>query len=539
MNEIIDAVISINTNKQYERKVISSFIYNKYSNNETTTKDNIIKFNLKRNLYDIKKKFIRLSLSRFTALNDQDLDEFTINIEELFQLSEGVKLREENLRYFNRQENFNHNRKYFISTVDENHTKKVINYYTSSNTNNSIDTDRIKNKSNSPFKMSIVKDNTLNLELLNENKKLKNNIFKNDLINTEVNSSQVKKLREGYLFNSFVFFKQTVNGENFNTFAEKNGVRCGLLIEKYKLVNDEFVRSGAKFYTKKRSENNLQNLPSIVEDEAVQYGKTYKYVISDVYLYAYPDEDNRFVLNYYLLCDNKTETESIVCSENVAPPPPKNLNFMYNEEKRSLKITWEEPTNYQYDAKGFQILKRFSLDEPYTVIQQLEGHNSSDDYQFKEVIESSVITKTNGVKFEYHDKNYEPGRITIYTIRTIDAHGFISDYSAQIAILYDPFEQKLIVDKVSVKGAKRDYPNQKIKRNSIFFKNNTDIINNVCTVLNPTSVHLYITPEYGGFIKNNGQTEQIFGSDYQFTITKLNNMSSYKEKFKIQNFNLS
>ena len=45
-----------------------------------------------------------------------------------------------------------------------------------------------------------------------------------------------------------------------------------------------------------------------------------------------------------------------------------------------------------------------------------------------------------------------------------------------------------------------------------------------------------------GYLKRNDipvKTEQIFGSDYQFTITKLNNMSSYKEKFKIQNFNLS
>tara|TARA_B100001989_G_scaffold63756_1_gene43012 strand:- start:438 stop:2057 length:1620 start_codon:yes stop_codon:yes gene_type:complete len=539
MNEIIDAVISISTNKQYERKVFSSFIYNKYSNNETTTRDNIIKFNLKRNLNDIKKKFIRLSLSRFTALNDQDLDEFTLNIYELFQLSEIINLKEEHLKYFNRQENFNHNRRYYINTIDEDHMTKVINYYTSNNTNNTVDSDRIKIESSRPSKMSIIKDDTLNLELLNNNKKVKNHIFKNDLINTEVNTSQLKKINEGYLFNSFVFLKQTVNGENFNSFAKKNGVRCGLLIEKYKLVNDEFVRSGAKFYTKKRSEDNLQNLPKIIEDEAIQYGKTYKYVISDVYLYAYPDEENRFILNYYLLCDNKTETEAIVCRENIAPPPPKNLNFKYNEEKRSLKITWEEPTNYQYDAKGFQILKRFTLDEPYTVIQQLEGHSSSDDYQFKEVIESNIITKTSGVKFEYHDKNYEPGRVTIYAIRTIDAHGFISDYSAQIAILYDPFEQKLIVDKVSSKGAKRDYPNQKVKRNSIFFKNNIDIIENVCTVLNPASVHLYITPEFGGFIKGNGQTEQIFGSDYQFTITKLNNMSSYKDKFKIENFNLS
>jgi len=261
--------------------------------------------------------------------------------------------------------------------------------------------------------------------------------------------------------------------------------------------------------------------------------------LSDVYLYAYPDAENRFALNYYLFCDTPAVSEEITCRENIKPPPPLNLNFKYNEELRNLKIKWQEPTNYQYDAKGYQILRRYSLDEPFTVIKQLEGHHRHDDFRFSEIIDTQSREFNEGViPYDFTDLSYEPGKITIYAIRTIDAHGLISDYSAQFAILYDPFEEELIIDCVSLKGASRDYPNEKVRERSIFFKNKVDIVDNLPTIKNPSKITLYITPEFGGYSKSS-INRKLLDEEYQFTITKLNNMSMYKEKFSITNFNLS
>lgn len=543
MENIVDSIISISTNKTKERSVVSSFIYNKYSNSETTNEDSLITNNLKSNKNDIKNKFIRLKLSKEMLDLDLDLDEFTLNVPELYNIAKIFSLDSADLLYFNRQINYNNKRDYHIFSLDETSVRNAISYLAADEEISNLDTNKIRKTSVSAAKISTLKDEDLNLNLLNNNNIFSNNdiFLENNLINNvESQVSQSNQVKNGFMFNTFKPIKKFVNSEGFLTFAEKNGVRCGFLLEKFKLVDGDYIRVSSRFFTKKKSERNLENLPNMIEDEAVQYGKTYKYIISDVYLYAYPDVTNRFVLNYYLLCDNPCMTKDIECRENEKPPPPLNIKFMYNQDQRQLEINWQEPRNYQYDAKGYQILKRQSVSEPFTVIKQLEGHYRYDDYKFREIVDADSKVFSEGViPYSCIDKTYEPGRITIYAIRTIDAHGHISDYSEQLAILYDPFEEELIVDLVSTKGAKRDYPNSKIKKKSIFFKNKVDIVDNLPIVKNPSKISLYITPEFGGYSKSLNSNIKLIDENYQFSITKLNSMTIHKEKFKITNFNLS
>lgn len=547
MENTIDSIISISTNKTKERSIISSFTYNKYSNGETTNKDDIITNNLKRNNNDIKNKFIRLrianSINSSTFTSDLDLDEFTLDLPELYNAADISSLSESDLTYFNRQINYNNKRNYYIFKLDREEVDTAVSFLTSNEEISNLDKTKILRTSTNSSKISVLKDDELNLDLLNNNNIFSNNdIFEeNEIINkTGIDTSQSNQVKNGFLFNTFKPIKQIINNEGFISFSLKNGVRCGFLLEKFKLINNEYTRVSSRFFTKKRFEPNLQNLPRIIEDEAVQYGQTYKYVLSDVYLYAYPDLRNRFMLNYYLLCDNPCMSDDIECRENEKPPPPLNIKFRYDEKLRQLKINWQEPTNYQYDAKGYQILKRHNIEDPFTVIKQLEGHYRYDDYRFTEIIDAESKIYTEGVvPYEFIDKSYEPGKITIYAIRTIDAHGHISNYSEQIAILYDPFEEELIVDIVSAKGAERDYPNTKIKNKSIFFKNKVDIVDNLPIVKNPSKVTLHITPDFGGFsYPGSGNNVKLIDDEYQFTITKLNNMLTHKEKFSITNFNL-
>tara|TARA_R100000027_G_C2203562_1_gene80732 strand:- start:10 stop:648 length:639 start_codon:yes stop_codon:yes gene_type:complete len=212
---------------------------------------------------------------------------------------------------------------------------------------------------------------------------------------------------------------------------------------------------------------------------------------------------------------------------------------MYNENSRELKINWEEPKNYQQDAKGYQILRRYSLDEPFELVKQLEGHSEFDDYRLTEIVSiNDVIYTPDSIQYEYTDFTYKPGVVTIYALRTIDAHGFVSDYSAQMAILYDPFEQELIVDLVSRAGAKRDFPNSILRSKSIFFKNKTSIVEKLPIVKNPSKITLYITPEFAEITKND-KSDLTLDEEYQLTITKLNNMLIHKQNFKIKNFIIS
>ena len=544
MNKTSDSVISINTNKKNERKVLVNFVYNKYSKNETTLNDNIILNRLRQNLNDVKNNFIRLrQATQLEFGNDDDLLEFTQNIEEIFSISEINNLDEIDLSYFNRINMYNKKRIYRLLNLDEQEIDTGIEYLTPYfvNDESQLDINSIRRSLQLTAKISIYKNENLNLKKLNDNKMFSDkSLFEQKEIDKDVLHDQSGRIDSGFLFDIFKPFKSSINNiGDVYSFSRINGLRCGFLLEKYKLENDKFIKIAAKFFSKKRGETNLNNLPTFIEDEAVRYGQTYKYVLSDVYLYSYPDIENRFVLNSYLFCDIPYETSSIVCRENVPPPPPINISFMYNENLRQLTINWDEPKNYQQDAKGYQMLRRYSLDEPFELVKQLEGHSEFDDYRLSEIVSrNDVVYTPDDIQYEYVDFTYKPGVITIYALRTIDAHGFISDYSAQMAILYDPFEQKLIVDLVSQHGAQRDFPNSLLRSKSIFFKNKTNIVEKLPIVKNPSKITLYITPEFAEITKND-RSDITLDEEYQFTITKLNNMLIHKQNFKIKNFIIS
>jgi hypothetical protein len=544
MNKTSDAIISINTNKKNERKVFVNFVYNKYSKNETTLNDNIILNRLRQNKNDVKNNFIRLTLSREIEFGlDDDLLEFTQDIEEIFTIADINNLDEIDLAYFNRINKYNKKRIYRFLELDNQEIESGVEYLTPyfANDESQLDISNIKKSLKSTLKISIHKNENLNLKKLNDNKIFSDkSLFAKKLLDENILSDQSERISSGFLFDIFKPFKSIINNiGDTRSFSKINGLRCGFLLEKYKLENDKFTKIAAKFFTKKRGENNLNNLPTFIEDEAVRYGQTYKYVLSDVYLYSYPDIENRFVLNSYLFCDVPYETITVECRENVAPPPPINISFMYDENLRQLKINWEEPKNYQQDAKGYQILRRYSLDEPFELVKQLEGHSEFDDYRLNEIISiNDTVYTPDDVKYEYIDFTYKPGVISIYALRTIDAHGFVSDYSAQMAILYDPFEQKLIVDLVSLPGAKRDFPNSILRSKSIFFKNKNSIVEKLPIVKNPSKITLHITPEFAAITKND-KSDLTLDEEYQFTITKLNNMLIYKQNFKIKNFIIS
>ena len=243
MENTIDSIISISTNKTKERSIISSFTYNKYSNGETTNKDDIITNNLKRNNNDIKNKFIRLrianSINSSTFTSDLDLDEFTLDLPELYNAADISSLSESDLTYFNRQINYNNKRNYYIFKLDREEVDTAVSFLTSNEEISNLDKTKILRTSTNSSKISVLKDDELNLDLLNNNNIFSNDdIFEeNEIVNkTSIDTSQSNQVKNGFLFNTFKPIKQIINNEGFISFSLKNGVRCGLLLEKFKLI---------------------------------------------------------------------------------------------------------------------------------------------------------------------------------------------------------------------------------------------------------------------------------------------------------------
>lgn len=538
MKKVIDHIFSLNDDRRYDLRVDTEFIYNYYENNEAVIDDDLISVS---DFSPYKKRFIRIKVNGNNQKDKKNYNEENF-VEEIYNLS-NINLDENVITYFNRIDKLSPTRKFTIARLDEQEKLKSILYY-------NLDKISVKYQTSSfSQRMSYLRPEEFESEIekiYTNSMFTESDLYSNDkiydslILNGREKNNNISNIEFDLPGSTFANLKKVATKvnevENIELdFSNYNAVRCGMLIEKFLLENEEYKFLSGRFFSKPRAGNEL-NLPVSYEDEAVKYGKTYRYVVSNVYLYTQTDSNDRCVLNHYLVCDHPYVTRNIECIESEAPPPPNNLKFHYSN--KTLKMTWDEPSDYQYDAKGYQILKRYSLDEPFEVIAQLEGHSDNDFYFPEETTLEETIIKTPGeVPYSFVDNDYKEGKITIYAIRTIDAHGLFSDYSEQIAILFDPFEEKLIYDLVSYTGAKRNTPNENLVENSKFFDYEDKFIDNLPVLKNIKSIKLYLTPDYVKVKAGNDEFNTFEnGEKYQFTIFRINDLKKHSKQFKIINF---
>ena len=145
--------------------LLCDFVYNKYSKNETTLNDSIILNRLRQNKNDVKNNFIRLTLSREIEFGlDDDLLEFTQDIEEIFTIADINNLDEIDLAYFNRINKYNKKRIYRFLELDNQEIESGVEYLTPyfANDESQLDISNIKKSLKSTLKISIHKNENLN-----------------------------------------------------------------------------------------------------------------------------------------------------------------------------------------------------------------------------------------------------------------------------------------------------------------------------------------------------------------------------------------
>ena len=196
-----------------------------------------------------------------------------------------------------------------------------------------------------------------------------------------------------------------------------------------------------------------------------------------------------------------------------APRPPKNLKFKYLTSQRSLRIHWEFPLNKQLDIKGFQIFRRKSLFEPYTLIGEI---NFNDSFVLPERVELApdrdyyFLKNEDGtfrIERTFYDDQFDESSEFMYAIASVDAHGLTSNYSQQVKVKLNRVFNRIDETIISKEGAPKPYPN--IYLNKDFFQDTIKTSQKKrCTV--------YYTPEYAQLTKNkpslefDSQGEQLF-----------------------------
>ena len=134
-------------------------------------------------------------------------------------------------------------------------------------------------------------------------------------------------------------------------------------------------------------------------------------------------------------------------------------------------------------------------------------------------------------------------KIQIYTICSIDAHGFTSNYSTQYAVRFNPGTNKCEVDMISSSGAPLHMPNLLMPRKTKFFANDESIVENICIEENIKKISLYATPEFNNVVLDSGRKLKIYNeeneneSKFKLSIFKLENSSTFIDNISIFNFN--
>lgn len=273
----------------------------------------------------------------------------------------------------------------------------------------------------------------------------------------------------------------------------------GYVIEKYLIENDSFIKENTFFI------NNPNTLSTI--DVNIRYGATYVYAIRaflQLEIAVKPQNSASYHKSIFYLVGNPALTR-VTCEENVPPPPPTELSFVWDYRKKELYVNWQMPFNSQRDITQFQILRRGSIHEPFELLEQQCFDFSIVKNTTGEIIDgnnldmskenSSYVTYQSYPTFTFKDKDFLidaenlKSSKYIYTIASIDAHGLISNYGTQIEVTFDFFKNELVKKVVCDPGSPRPYPNLYLR---------TDLFKDVIEVsgLSSQKLKIYFMPEY-------------------------------------------
>lgn len=249
-------------------------------------------------------------------------------------------------------------------------------------------------------------------------------------------------------------------------------------------------------------------------DFSVKYGTEYAYAIRTIaeVKYVMPvqhsDGTVETALVTLLVSSKPTPKQYVKTFENIAPPPPVDLDFVWNYENHTLGITWSLPVNTQRDIKKFQVFRRVDVTDPFELLCLFDFNDSEFVYPDPEndfVTDNRRVKSINGSPTTFYiDEDFTRDSAFIYAVASVDAHGMTSGYSQQFRVVYDRFKNKILKTLVSPSGAPKTYPN---------FSIITDTFADVITGSLAKSFDLYFTPDATSVIDRKNSAAKIVQTD--------------------------
>jgi hypothetical protein len=327
-------------------------------------------------------------------------------------------------------------------------------------------------------------------------------------------------------FKSFVPFI-SVHKHGISGHREKYGVELvGYIIDKFEVLKDGTIKAHAPIVIDNAHVN-------VTADYKVKFNTTYCYTIRAIALFKLPaiDDDTGNIATIRVLVSSKPSNKIYVSTLKLdAPPPPADINFVWNYETNKLMVQWAFPVTSERDIKQFQVFRRenvnvcFELQKVYNFDDSVVKFPSAEspDPKLVEYLKSPATYWIDD-EFDWNVHNSKENSF-IYSICAIDAHGLTSNYSAQYRVWFDRFKNKLQKELVSHAGAPKPYPNMYLEG---------DLFENTIRVQGEHSkrMKIYFNPEYYYLIDDKNrfinvlQTKQT-GGGYKLQFINVDNLKS-------------
>jgi hypothetical protein len=306
-----------------------------------------------------------------------------------------------------------------------------------------------------------------------------------------------------------------IEGINSNSIPEVSARFIGYIVEKYEKLPNGSWRTHPPFVFENKNCLGFSDL-------SVKYGVTYFYAVRTVARVVAPTVDNSSPvpkmqrISYYIA--SQPSFQNVDCVELVPPPPPNDFEFIWNYSEKKLSICWNMPNNPQRDIKQIQVFRRKSIRKPFELIAQKHFDFSLTKHLSGEVVDgnsadvssnySSLIERNGNVILHHVDEDFKVDLETmsaskyIYALGSIDAHGFVSNYSKQVEVSFDFYKNSLTTKMVSYSQSPRPYPNLYLDLD--LFKDTIKV-----SGVSSTNMKVYFTPEYFRISNNSGKIQKM------------------------------
>ena len=273
----------------------------------------------------------------------------------------------------------------------------------------------------------------------------------------------------------------------------------GYVIERFEVGVSDTVSKKRRFFI---------SSPRVTKfiDDNIKYGIQYTYSVRSIIAFftTTTRESGDLQMSKFLLTSRPSTFSSVLTVERIPPPPPSDINFRWDYQRSSLQIDWAFPTNSQRDIKGWQVFRRKSVDEPFSLIAQIDFDDSVIRTPTSERIDRSLIKRYESATTFYIDQEFDKDSDYIYTVCSVDAHAMTSNYSSQYRVRFDRIQNKLLKNYVSPAGAAKQYPNTYLK---------AEISLDSVKSMKSENIRVYFDPEYLNVLDRRGRDLQVIKSD--------------------------